>query len=335
MTLLLAHIDRQNALLVSDRRLTSSATWQPVDDDTTKTIWLPSRAAAFAYTGLATIPSPVGKPYDQHPAVSGPMARPQLPADVWFSVVAGEHLELPMPDLLAAVGNALTTSLRRLHYRVPNRQLLSVTFIGVAWNNVTGSNAADAELGFQPVLWMLSNSHDARFQPQSVEDSFVVTNVSIRQTSPWLRFGSKPLPQPVVRRATAGLRKCYRRPGKADPAAVSALMVDTVRQAAMSDQTIGRGVLVTSIPRPAGEAMRDGGPATLDTAAPTLAGASFQYLPKDDDKLFDIAPTVVAPGGIIIERFSVSGLRPDAHVISVGGAPEEDEQSEGDQAAST
>jgi len=330
MTLLLAHMDRQNALLVSDRRLTSSANWQPVDDDATKTIWLPSRAAAFAYTGLVMIPCPVGEPYDQHPAVSGPSARPQLPADVWFGVVAGEHLELPMPELLATVGRALTTSLRRLLYRLPDRRLPSVTFIGVAWNNVTGSDAADVELGFQPVLWMLSNCHDARLQPRPVSDSFVVTNVSIRQGSPWLRFGSKPVPQAVVRRATGQLRKCYRRPAAADPAAVSSLMVDTVRQAAMSDPTIGRGVLVTSIPRSAGEAMRDGGPATLDTAAPTTAGASFQYLPKDGDKLFDIAPTVVAPGGVIIEGFSVSGLQPDAHVISVAGMSDEEDRWEGD-----
>jgi hypothetical protein len=141
---LLAHIDRQNALLVSD--------WSPARGETL-------RRASRRH-----------RPQCQAATASRRLVQPRR----------GEHLELPMPEPLAAVGNALTTSLRRLLYRLPDPQLLSVTFIGVAWNNVTGSDAADVELSFQPVLWMLSNCHDVRLEPRSVADAFVVTNVSIR-----------------------------------------------------------------------------------------------------------------------------------------------------------
>jgi hypothetical protein len=240
MTLILVCLTPDHVIQVSDRRLTFPD-GRVADDNTTKAV-LWNWHTAWAYTGLAF----VGTPEESTAA--------------WLTNVLAKQ-----PAIQAGV-KALAAEATSAFGWFRKRQ----AFVGVGWGDEESSGEMRA------VLWVVSNFHG---------DSGVIP--------PRATFTDRMLLHPgtlrveidaIPDRLTAAERKSLLRQIRVSlergtgPATIARLMVEQVREVARRDKTVGKGVLVTCLPKTMVLATEG----AVWASQPTRTEATFMSLPRDE-----------------------------------------------------
>lgn len=266
MTLILSCITDQFVVQVSDRCLSDLWTGRPVEQEANKAVFLSNRVV-FGFTGLAEIE---GKP-----------------ADIWLRDVLVPH-ESVGHGVQLVVDEATRAFASMRSPRASKRQ----AFVGVGW-----ARFDEASDGLLPFGVIISNAFSDRGWLSEAQSEFV-GDVKFLQRGGgcvWTDVGGLP------GRRKADLNRMVRRivDRRLSAAAMADLFIRETRTMADLDRRIGRGLMVSSIPR------------AVSTTQDLLALAS---LPRDSELTFahmrhddsiDIlkGPHVVRPGGRVFSNF--------------------------------
>ncbi|HVD40600.1 MAG TPA: hypothetical protein VNC16_06300 [Solirubrobacterales bacterium] len=215
-------------ILVSDQRLTDVKTGRPVTDRANKAVAdLRSPQAAFAYTGIAEV---AGKPTDEW---------------IMETMAEGDNRE----DSLVRLRDVGT----REFASVPlNRAIKRLAIIGCGWG-VMKSGPGELE----PYVALVSNFAGRRSWLPKAEDSFELRWFYPHRDRHGIFRGGPPVgawtagqvfsrsrSERLIRQITRGL-------ARTPSVAVSARIVaEAVRDFASSNTSVGKGLVVISVPRP-------------------------------------------------------------------------------------
>jgi hypothetical protein len=266
VTLILSCITDQFVVQVSDRCLSNLRTGRPVEQEANKAVFLSNRVV-FGFTGLAEIE---GKP-----------------ADIWLRDVLAPHESVG--HAVQLVVDEATRAFSDI--RVP-RASKRQAFVGVGWARF--DEASDRLLPFGVII---SNAFaDTGWLPEA-RPEFVgdVRFLPSPGGSVWTDVGGLP-----VKRKT-DLNRMVRRvvDRGLTAAAMADLFIRETRTMADFDPRIGRGLMISSIPRAVTE--------THDLLAlsslPKESELTFAHMRHDDSIDVLEGPHIVRPGGRVFSNF--------------------------------
>jgi hypothetical protein len=267
VTLILSCVTDEFVVQVSDRCLSDLRTGRPIEQEANKAVFLSNRVV-FGFTGLAEIE---GKP-----------------ADIWLRNVlapyesVGHGVQLVVDEATRAFADM----------RVP-RASKRQAFVGVGWARF--DEAIDR---LSPFGVVISNAYSdagwlSEARPEFVGD---VRFLPSPGGSVWTDLGGLPV------RRKADLHRMVRRvvDRRLTAAGIADLFIRETRAMADLDQRIGRGLMISSIPRAATE--------TQDLLAlsslPTESELTFAHMRHDDSIDVLEGPHVVRPGWRVFSNFS-------------------------------
>ncbi len=266
MTLILSCITEHFVVQVSDRCLSDLRTGRAIEQEANKAVFLSNRVA-FAFTGLAEIE---GKP-----------------ADIWLRDVLTPH-ESVGHGVHLIVDEATRAFTELQAPRAAKRQ----AFVGVGWARF--EHLSDELLPFAIVI--TNALAEGRWLPEA-EPEFVGDVRVLKKGDGYVWTDVAGLPV----RQKANLDRMVRRLAdrQLSAAAMADLFIRETRAMADIDSRIGRGLMVSSIPRAVTE--------THDLLAlsslPTDSELTFAHLRHDDSVDVREGPHVVRPGGRVFSNF--------------------------------
>jgi len=280
MTVVITVITQDHVMQACDRRLVwldADGGTRPRADNSNKAVLFANRMV-FAYTGIADI---------------GPHRQK---TDLWLSEqLAGTQRE-SQDGVLDALADA--TSERLHHGRVQRlpRAWRGHEFAAGGWARFIRSSEPAS---FRPYLALVTNLRDARGEPlEAPADDCVVLHQDLLPGQQGRFCVSGQQFEPNARRE---LEKDL---GSAVgvPRRMADVLVGHIRRFAETNSTVGRGVLLNSLPRaavvPADQGM-------LVLAAPPLANApTFFSVSPDSNDPVQYGPIAVAAGGGIVSGFT-------------------------------
>jgi hypothetical protein len=267
MTLLVSGLTQDCVWQVADRRLTDIRTRRPISKDTNKAIHF-ARAMLFAYTGPAELEGTA--------------------TATWIAdrLSAGGDPE----ESLAALHEGLERAIGRFRRADPLRAF-AVDGVGWALDRVTGA--------IVPRLLRFSNCIDDRgvwtgtLQDEiRVWDGFLKPHAGLN-----MRAAGQPVPLAIGQRWERQIRR--RVAAGAPVADIGRCMVELVRDVAARNTAVGRGVLLSAIPRGAIELPTG---ITLATM-PVPDTATFKYFPEGSLEGIDKGPEIANPRGFRASDF--------------------------------
>lgn len=269
MTLLLSLLTRDYVLQASDRRVTQGAKLR--DDESVKAVLLNGHTA-FAFTGIARLPAS-----EKARAVRGVEAGYRDTSQWLAEVVScgattlGEVLEDIQAEAAAAVS--------RVPY--PLRDC-ALAFVGVGWEGTP----------LEPVLYQVWNFSDGK-----VAKGFeIATGRFEGNEPPYADHSSRPLPRKIAKDHQRRLRDCAER--GLGPSATARVLVETIREVARQDRSVGRGIIQVCIPRRPVVELEAGREWLMSAHAPNDEHVTFQFFPPGEDTGKPHSPFMVL-GGLI------------------------------------
>jgi len=252
VTLILSHITRDYVLQVSDRRLVSLPDLKPKHDDATKAV-LYGLHTTFGYTGLAHLRRSA-KVCDRRNKPGEPVA-----THMWLVEVLNLY-----PNSLE---HALVAIQEEMNFVTLVSYLPKHAFIGVGWIDKGPGTP------IEPAIHEIANI-DSKFQRT---DRFQRYSIVLQKDQPFLTHWSSPGPEKIVMKTARLIRRRMRRGGA--PSEIAGILREAVREVAKEDTTVGRGVLVTCVPKK--QALDDaaGKGWSITAVAPNLESFSFLHFP--------------------------------------------------------
>lgn len=266
MTLILSCITERFVVQVSDRCLSDLRTGRPIEQEANKAVFLSNRVA-FGFTGLAEIE---GKP-----------------ADIWLRDVL-----IPHESVGHGVQLVVDESTRAFAEMRASRAAKRQAFVGVGW--ALFEHLSDDLLPFGVIITNALTEHG--WLPEA-EPTFVGDVKVLNQGGGYIWTDAGGLPD----RRKTNLNRMVRRLAdrRLTAAAMADLFIRETRAMAKADRRIGRGLMVSSIPRSV--------TATHDLLAlsslPTDSELTFAHMRHDDSVDVREGPHVVRPGGRVFSNF--------------------------------
>jgi hypothetical protein len=268
MTLILSCVTKDYAVQVSDRCLTDLNSGRVLDQEANKAVVLSNRVA-FAYTGLARIE---GKP-----------------ADIWL-----RDILVPHESIGHAVQLIIDEATRAFGQMPGSPAAKRQAFIGAGW-------ARFPHLGhdLRPFGVTISNAMDSDGRWLSgALPTFSGRGTCLRGPSwgyAWTHAGRLPRDRAVLlNRMIQGVV------GRGlSPATMAQLFIREIRHMADWDRSIGRGLMVNSIP----SAVIGRQDLFAISSMPTTSELCFAHLRHDDTVSAALGPHFVRPGGRVFSNF--------------------------------
>jgi hypothetical protein len=279
MTLVLSLITESWAIQVSNRRLVwldAAGGIVRKDDERNKAVVWCNRLA-FAYTGLAEL-GPMREATDEW------LAR-EL-AESWTDAGAVEQSQ---DAVVAAIADRATAAMKRprIARGVPPHQRRHA-FVGAGWARFKGEDR------MAPYIAQIHNFPQSSDSDAPVEDEFgvVILRLPVGDKQIFVNWMGQDLDDP----AKALLNELKRGDPRSREYGVHAagVMVEIVRTVAASNELVGRGLLINSLPRWAihpGQAE-----IVLLASGPIDQELTFLHLPHDDDQAVIRGPRYVCEG---------------------------------------
>jgi len=284
MTLILSCITEQFVVQVSDRCLSDLQTGRAIEQEANKAVFLSNRVA-FAFTGLAEIE---GKP-----------------ADLWLRDVLVPH-ESVGHGVQLIVDEATRAFAKLRAPRATKRQ----AFVGAGWARF--EHLSDELMPFAVVITnaLAENGWLPEAEPEFVGDVRVLHKGG---GYIWTDVGGLP----AKRKANLGrmIRRLADR--QLTAAAMADLFIRETRAMADIDSRIGRGLMVSSIPK----AVTQTHDLLALSSLPTDSELTFAHLRHDDSVVIREGPHVVRPGGRVFSDFQHSVDDEGTETISVTLGP--------------
>ena len=264
MTLILSCITNDFVLQVSDRCLSDLRTGRSIEQEANKAVFLSNRVA-FAYTGLAVIE---GKP-----------------ADIWLRDVLTPSTSIG--DGVRLIVDEATRAFAEMPGSLAAKRQ---AFVGAGWTRF--SPASELE----PFCIIISNAlaRNGSWLPRALPE-FSGEGKRLHSGCIWTDLSRLPARRKTqLNRVLRNLRNRGLGAG-----AVARCFVNEVRAIADVDTSVGRGLMVNSIPRAATQ--------TSDflglSGMPTSTDLTFGHLRHDDSLEVTEGPHVVRPGGHVFSSF--------------------------------
>jgi hypothetical protein len=282
MTQILAAVNVNCAVVAADRRLTrlrANAPPEGTDDDATKVVLLEEKVA-FAYTGLANL-RPVGRS-ETH----------------WWLM----NVLDPMPV-------SLDQALRTVEQRATNafKQIKDVSgstrhaFVATGWGFDTDSMSA------RPFIATISNALNRSGSWRDLPQQAFETRIEWLGAKKLFRFACAG--QPLGGGAKRQLADDLGRSENQTPGRVATLLARAIRTTAKTNPLVGRGLLVTVLPRPSENStqiaalLKPGPGAVVDDAGdisfPEVKGPISFHVPADDSAVSAYGPPMVTRGAVV------------------------------------
>jgi hypothetical protein len=272
MTLVVSLISADHVIQVSDRRLVWLRGRQIVDEDDNRNkavIWC--NRLAFAYTGFAEL---------------GTESR----TDLWIASTLSAWAGTLPPDkqkqdaVVAALAKAAATELSNKPFRDVPRDRRQHAFVGAGWACFDGAT------DFEPYIATMANYRGKPGNPTPAEDEFEVGIQRLPEDKKiWVNWMGQDLGEREVA-ALDGLNGMLRDPTTFGLSAAG-LLADQVRSVAARNRTVGRGLLISALPR---SAIVPGQAENILLAGPPEEGQlTFLYVPPDEDEGVQYGPTYV------------------------------------------
>lgn len=279
MTLVLSLITESWAIQVSDRRLV----WLDAvggivrkDDERNKAVVWCNRLA-FAYTGLAEL-GPMREATDEW------LAR-EL-AESWANAGAVEQSQ---DAVVAAIADRASTAMKRprIARRIPAHQRRHA-FVGVGWARFKGEDS------MAPYVAQVHNFPESRDPKAPVADEFdvAILRLPAGDKQIFVNWMGQELDEPA--KALLDELKGGDPRSREYGSHAAGVMVEIVRTVAASNELVGRGLLINSLPR---WAIHPGERATFILASgPTDQELTFLHVPHDQDNAVIRGPRYVCEG---------------------------------------
>jgi len=279
VTLVISALTQNCVWQVADRRLTDLRTRQPVAVDTNKAIHF-AQSMLFAYTGPAQL--------EDQPTAEW------IADQLWQSD--------PEEGLIA-----LEAGLNRAIPKVRRRDLRSFAVDGVGWGYEAGTGR------LAPRLLRLSNCLDDDGIWTGVQRDRILTWDGLIKPSAGLnmRAAGQPVPMEIGRYWERQIRR--RIEIGAPPSDIGRCLVQFVRDVAKQNSTVGRGVLISAIPREAVIARTGFTVADM----PRDGEATFKYFPEGALDGVDKGPEIANPGGSRMADFYARTDADGSQVVQV------------------
>jgi hypothetical protein len=259
MTLVLSLLTNDSVVQVSDRRLINTRTGALVDDEANKAVlwcgWL-----AFAYTGLAEIQG--------------------QSTDEWL----GACLNGARSDQQATVQKIVNDATNA--FRSPSLRGRRHAFVGAGWADFGGGV-------FQPYLACVSNFFErGQGWLPNARDHFTGWVHSLGQDQWFFFVAGQSIAEDERRRLERAIRHGVERSVATHE--LTRLLVVQAREVAQRNSSVGRGLLVTAIPRASVE--NDTGERFIAAGPPEENLGTFLYYPPGADDGTQYGPIYVCGG---------------------------------------
>lgn len=274
----------QLVLQASDRRLVwfRNGEIERRDDEKNKAV-LWCRRLAFAYTGLAELGTE--RRTDQWLAARLSECEGELPPGTGDqSAILQRLTEKASKYFTGPRIGRIEPALRR-H-----------AFVAAGWARFAGDS------GFSPYLALISNFHRAGNELEEATDTFelAIRRLERGEGGHVMPIGAR-LSQPERDALTQRLAQ-----HDSNAEALTAILIEEIRRVARENETVGRGMLINSLPRASITAGQFGGVTLL--SGPMEDTQTFLYLPPEDEQpTHHYGPTVVC-GGTLMSNFTVTPL---------------------------
>jgi hypothetical protein len=272
VTLVLSLITRDHALQVSDRRLVNLASGGLADEHTNKSV-LYHGHAAFGYTGLAKL------------------GRNQTRSDLWLAeALTGTTGATALQRMVDATTHGLAETPTR-------REWKRHAFAGVGW----GQSEPGREL--QPYICCVSNylSDEGKWLRAPRDECVGVIEVmGTSQRYLFLAIGqslSEEERGQLMRNIDRALSHSV------GPVELARLLVEQARGVAPRNRSVGRALLLTSLPRSSMTGSEHQGNFFL-ASEPAEGEKTFLYIPADKDEGMQYGPTYVGATGTMTNFFA-------------------------------
>jgi hypothetical protein len=276
MTLVLTLATPDVVIQVADRRLVNALTGETMSDNTNKSVSY-CGSTSFAYTGLAKI------------------GRDQT--DEWLaSTIASQP---SMFEVLRMLANDASAAFGRI--RVPDTRWKRHTFVGAGW----ATRAPGAPLS--PCIWSVSNCVGLDFMPLAEPTpEFRILTYECSGVPFVLNSVGQSIPTSIKRELKKNIERCLSRQTSALP--LAELMVRAVRNVALTNSAVGRGLLISAIPRAALEADTPG--ILFLASEPMPDERTFLYISEGNETATQLAPIYVCHG-MTMSNFIAQPLEPE------------------------
>lgn len=287
MTLVLTLITRDVVVQVSDRRLVrleSDGSIGVADENANKAVFFAHRAV-YGYTGIAAV-----GPYRQS-------------TDEWLADAIASAPD--QGQAMDALARAATERWKHRLIRSYPPELRRHEFAGAGW-----AKFHDGDGQFESYVSVVSNFRGPDRKPIPLSDNFlrIVFRLEPEHDALLIDCGYE-LSQED--RARVFTRLSHVAQSEASAWKFATVVVDAIREIAdRSDvETVGKGVLVTCIPKKIVETPRDFN--IVLATAPMEDEATFLYIDEDVDTAIQYGPIVVTQSGSIMANFEARPLTPD------------------------
>jgi hypothetical protein len=285
MTLVISLITREHVVQVSDRKLVWLRGRQIVEEDDHRNkavVWC--NRLAFAYTGFAEL----GKDHR---------------TDLWIAGELGEWGQSIPPDgqsqdaLLAALAKAAARELSSAPWRDVPRDRRQHAIVAAGWACFDGGD-------FEPYIATLSNYGGKPGNPTPAQDHFEAGVQRLPADKDlWVNWMGQDLGESEIA-ALDELRGMLRDPSTFGLSAAG-LLADLVRSIADRNHYVGRGLLITALPRSA--IARKQSETILLAGPPEEGQLTFLYVPPGADEGVQYGPTYVC-GETTMANFEARAL---------------------------
>ncbi len=259
MTLIVSHIARDYVIQVSDRRVTWKASKGKKDDDTTKGVLFNSNFT-FGYAGEAEL-------YRAQAVQAANKTKFELiPTHQWLI----EVLCLKWHSLESSLANVYE-ELRRVLNNLS--KMPAHVFIGMGFIN------RKVEDPVFPVIYEITNIN---LHDRSIQQKLDLHEYYIPPGEDFLtHYSPCEFPKTIKKRTRRDIQRAL--DGDCGPRDIAAILARTVREVAACNTLVGRGLLITCLPRQQVERVKAGGDWTYTTKPFNLDNFTFQYLPAEAD----------------------------------------------------
>jgi hypothetical protein len=282
MTQILAAINMNCAVVAADRRLTWLRAKTPpklADDNATKVVLLEDKVA-FAYTGLANL-RPGGRS-ETH----------------WWLMNVLDPMPASLDQALRTVEQRATNAFKPIPDVAGSKRH---AFVATGWGFDTDSISA------RPFIAKISNALDHSGSWRDSPQQAFETRVEWLRAKKLFRFGyaGQPLRDGTKRQLIEDLG----RPKNQTPGRVATLLARAIRATAKTNLFVGRGLLVTVLPRPSENSIQNvalhmpGPGAVVDDAGdisfPEVTRPISFHVPADDSEVSAYGPPMVTRGAVV------------------------------------
>ena len=264
MTLILSCLTNEHIVQVSDKRLT----WKdgrPPYDGANKIVIL-HQQVAFSYTGRG------------HTNVEGKTI------DLWLGEVLWKVRSKSYMDICSAIASNATV----IFWQMPSLWDKRHSFVGIGWIKL----AVDNQL--RPIVTTISNAldHDGGLLPVA-QDEFGVTHRVLPDSKPFhLEITGQPMAEKTKVQTLRLLRRCVAK--NAGPIPMAQILCGAVRATASRNETVGRNLLVVSIPRSSFSPTRSYiSRCFFINSLPSKEVPTFLYVPQDESEAVQHGPVTV------------------------------------------